>query len=92
MKKLKWYHLILLLLSFSVSGQIIGDKKLMFSYDAAGNRIYRNYCEGGCRVESRSKSLEDSELETSIAETIDNSLVMFPNPTSNRLNLSWVTP
>lgn len=75
---------ILFLLSMATYGQ----NKLLLSYDASGNQTGRLYCEGNCFIKSKNPVDEESE-EIKIAETIDESIVMYPNPTSGILNLQW---
>lgn len=92
MKKLFLWGVLCLF--FGTIQQGYSQSKLFISYDAAGNQTSRRYCASNCIIR-QNKSInneEDAKPEVgseSIADTIDEDIVMFPNPTNGRLQLQW---
>ncbi len=65
--------------------------QLLFTFDQAGNQIKREYCESNCHLKQK-RTAEDAVSENNaipIAELFDESVIMYPNPTTGILNLTW---
>lgn len=65
--------------------------QLLFKFDQAGNQIQREYCESNCHLKKKEAAEEaiNTESNTPIARLFDESVIMYPNPTTGILNLKW---
>jgi hypothetical protein len=87
---------IFLIISIFFCSCIQAQTKLIISYDASGNQMQREYC-NGCSSRSASQIKKTDLLnivvkeESLPKEQLADAIAILPNPTQGQLVLSWGT-
>lgn len=80
----------LLFILFLVFGLSYSQKRILFSYDDAGNQTRRYICLGNCAAKNTTDS-DYKNKETVMPDdmTVENDIKFYPNPVREELYLQW---
>nr|WP_297169063.1 T9SS type A sorting domain-containing protein [uncultured Dysgonomonas sp.] len=78
---------ILLLIFLTMPLYMIGQNKIKYSYDDAGNRIKREIV-----LSSLKSAISSDQITSFIEEVADQKIIIYPNPTKGQLTIEITDP
>lgn len=78
---------ILLLIFLIMPLYMIGQNKIKYSYDDAGNRIKREIV-----LSSLKSAISSDQITSFIEEVADQKIIIYPNPTKGQLTIEITDP
>lgn len=78
---------ILLLIFLTMPLYMIGQNKIKYSYDDAGNKIKREIV-----LSSLKSAISSDQITSFIEEVADQKIIIYPNPTKGQLTIEITDP